>query len=209
MIRRSKWPKEMRETAAGLRASGLTYQEIAEKLGPCKSTIRCWLNEEARQHRMMKSAEYHAANREEVLLRRQQRYELSRAKNIEWRKENKARYLANYANWAKVNRDKLAARNARRRAQKKMATPPWLTAEQYAEIEKYYTEASRLSLETGLRHHVDHLYPLVGRGLFGRHARHVSCGLHVPWNLQVLTASENCSKGCANPDPETPLAARA
>lgn len=46
-----------------------------------------------------------------------------------------------------------------------------------------YQDARRLSKETGIKHEVDHIWPL-SKG-----------GPHLPWNLQVLTKEENLSKG--------------
>lgn len=54
------------------------------------------------------------------------------------------------------------------------------------EIKAIYKEAKRLTQETGIVHHVDHIVPLKGKDVRG---------LHVPWNMQILTASENCRKG--------------
>ena len=65
------------------------------------------------------------------------------------------------------------------------ATPPWLTPAQKQAIRAVYEEADRLTRETGVPHEVDHIVPLRGK---------VVCGLHVPWNLQVLTARRNRSK---------------
>ncbi len=73
-------------------------------------------------------------------------------------------------------------RDARHYIDKKNATPPWVDL---AEIRKIYAEARSTSLATGIEHHVDHIIPL--------HGRYVR-GLHVPWNLQVLPATENITK---------------
>src|SRR5207342_3718423 len=59
------------------------------------------------------------------------------------------------------------------------------------ECEEFYKEARRLTEETGVNYVVDHYWPINGK---------VSCGLHVPWNLRVITQSENDSKG--NKEPE-------
>ncbi|HEY2010530.1 MAG TPA: hypothetical protein VGH23_16190 [Rhizomicrobium sp.] len=85
--------------------------------------------------------------------------------------------------YAKANRSKVTAHTARYRARKFNATPAWVDLQ---EIGSVYAEASRLTRETGTAHHVDHIVPLRGRNV---------CGLHVPWNLQVIPAVENRRKG--------------
>jgi hypothetical protein len=77
------------------------------------------------------------------------------------------------------------ASNALRRAAKLHATPPWLTKEHKKQIKDRYLEAAKRTQETGIKHHVDHILPLQGETV---------SGLHVPWNLQILTAAENISK---------------
>jgi len=84
------------------------------------------------------------------------------------------------------NPERVRARNAARRASRKRAQPGWLTDENLREIEAIYQMAYRLELETGMKHHVDHIIPLRGK---------IVSGLHVPWNLRVVTASENLKKG--------------
>jgi 5-methylcytosine-specific restriction endonuclease McrA len=63
--------------------------------------------------------------------------------------------------------------------------PPWLTNEHREGMQWFYDEARRLTKETGVSHVVDHIAPLNGA---------TSCGLHVPWNLQVLTDAANKRK---------------
>lgn len=100
--------------------------------------------------------EYWAANREAML-----------AANKEWKNRNQSVYRA-YA--------------VGRKAHVKQATPPWANREA---IRAVYIEADRLTEETGVKHHVDHIVPLKGKTV---------CGLHVAWNLRPLPWRENISK---------------
>jgi hypothetical protein len=89
-------------------------------------------------------------------------------------------------NFRKRHPDKHAARQAKRRADKMQATPSWISAQQKQEISYLYWLAKDLSKISGESYHVDHIIPL---------KNDLVCGLHVPWNLQVLPADLNLSKG--------------
>lgn len=74
---------------------------------------------------------------------------------------------------------------AKRRATKLNATPKWLTKQQLHKIKLIYALRLNLTRKTGITHHVDHIVPL-------NHPE--VCGLHVPWNLRVITEEENVAK---------------
>jgi 5-methylcytosine-specific restriction endonuclease McrA len=75
--------------------------------------------------------------------------------------------------------------NAKRHASKLQRTPHWLNKAELFEIQCIYQYCSALRA-IGLEYEVDHIIPLQGNSV---------SGLHVPWNMQVLTSLENGSKG--------------
>lgn len=87
--------------------------------------------------------------------------------------------------WRKENPDKHNAKAAKYRCALLKAIPKWLTPQDFIAIDEFYSEAQRLTRETGIIHHVDHIIPLQGTNV---------CGLHVPSNLQVISATENLKK---------------
>jgi hypothetical protein len=102
-----------------------------------------------------------------------------RAAWARWRAKDPDRVRELQRAWRVANRPALNAQMARARARRKKAMPRWLTKAQKAEIKALYVNARLLGC------HVDHVAPLNGRGL---------CGLHVPWNLQLLTPHDNKRK---------------
>jgi hypothetical protein len=84
--------------------------------------------------------------------------------------------------WKRANQGKVNANEARRRAAKVNATPPWVDPK---DIMFVYEIAKMFDVT------VDHIYPLRGKN---------SCGLHVPWNLQLMPGVENSAKGNMAPE---------
>lgn len=150
---------------------------------------RRWGREDHQRHkkeRLQKAAQKYQENREAI-----------RAKRKKWAKENAGKVTEQSLKRRQRHGDKIRAKrrqhyrdnkasyvaNARSREKHiKQATPPWADLKA---IEAFYAEAARLTLETGVVHHVDHKYPLRSR---------IMCGLHVETNLQVLPAAVNLKK---------------
>lgn len=118
-----------------------------------------------------------------------ERFEEVRKDNI-FREILKAKNNPEWANlknreWSKRNRPSRNANQARYVYAKLKRTPKWLTDEHFEQIKKFYELSKQKETETGIKHNVDHIIPLRGKTV---------SGLHVPWNLAVIPASENFKK---------------
>jgi hypothetical protein len=135
------------------------------------------------------NAVWYAKNRAKKLADDKSRREKNLQKFLERERasylRNKASALAKNAKWRESNGPRIAAHAAKRRTAKSERTPLWLSVEQHEAILAFYIEAARVSETTGIPHHVDHIVPLRGKTV---------SGLHVPWNLQIISATENLKK---------------
>jgi len=94
--------------------------------------------------------------------------------------------LREYRNaWKRNNVLQLRADTKNRRRKHRQATPKWLTRTQKGEMRALYQIAITMTKTTGEQYVVDHIVPLRSE---------LVCGLHVPWNLRVITQEENLKK---------------
>ena len=147
------------------------------------------------------SIAYYATHKSECAIRSAEWYsknsETAKKAARDWQKANPERYQENKKAWDIANADAIKVKQARWRANnpeyaaayraaKLNATPKWLVREQLLEIQWYYDTAKELQWLSEEPLEVDHIVPLQGDNV---------SGLHVPWNLQILPKSLNCSKG--------------
>jgi hypothetical protein len=130
------------------------------------------------------SSKYYESNREAIRAK-PVNLEKKRQSDKESYARHKEKRLAYIKEWMQNNPEKVVSNNATRRARKRQAYPEWLTKQDKIDIRVKYTMAKWLSLTCFQQYHVDHIVPLKGDSV---------CGLHVPWNLQVLSATENLRK---------------
>lgn len=145
-----------------------------------KHKVRC--NSYKAAHYQANKAHYDAYKAEYVRLNKERVREYHR----QYQKANKEHITRLAKLYNKNHRGKLNAVSARRRVALLKRTPDWLTDADWVCIEDFYILAKALSEATGDNYHVDHIIPLQGE---------LVSGLHVPSNLQILTAFENLSKG--------------
>ena len=153
------------------------------KVKPCtefhkNSCNKDGLNYQCKQCRKEGCASYFASLPEELKAARNE------AKK-KWAEKNKDHINAYAMQYAKDNRAIRCALQQKRSASQKRRTPPWLTEEDFLRIRCYYQVAAMRNKETDTVWHVDHIIPMQGKNV---------SGLHVPWNLQIIPASENLRK---------------
>lgn len=170
----------------------------------CRKSISASYYETNKERKKAYGRKYYSENSEKVIrsvkIRKNKHPSKIVKSNKNWYLNNKDKVLkvrkkyydhntdkvkGQHRKWSQANKYKLRSYGMKRNALKIKATPKWLTKEHYEQIKTFYKKAMEMTISTGIPHEVDHIVPL--RGLSVR-------GLHVPWNLQVLTKSENSSK---------------
>lgn len=137
-----------------------------------------WIKDNERRKELPKSEASKAAGRRYY----EKNKDLVKAKAFARPVEDKRRYKSKF----KIENPTLykVLVNVRRRRHRQ-ATPAWLTQEQRDAIKQLYIQAQKLTELTGVRYEVDHIIPISHDDV---------CGLHVPWNLQVIPKEENLKK---------------
>lgn len=147
--------------------------------GACVECVReDWAVENARRSQLPKSEAARAAGRRYY----QKNKELVKAAAQSRPEEVKRQYRKV---WAQKNPETVQASSNAWKRRARQAMPKWLSSQHKAQIRALYLAARRLTKDTGVKHVVDHIIPL---------RSDVVCGLHAPWNLQILTHIDNCVK---------------
>ena len=170
-----KRSENLRRKVLAMVELGLAYAEIREMEGVSITTIRRW-----------RFPEYHQKAIEAHLAWKEANPEKMAAAQKNWRKnhpekarvKDKRHYHRKYARYP----HKFHQRSAKYRNAKRKLTFPMTEIERMM-CDNYYEMARELTKTTGVKHHVDHIWP-ISKG-----------GPHLPWNLRVITAQENWSKG--------------
>jgi len=132
------------------------------------------LRSDCRQCKALKAKQYKVLNPDKI-----------RETKRKWKRANPDKVAASKRRYIEKNPDKQAAQRKTRKCAELKRTPPWLTEQHKKEIRVVYRKAKEEQQATGVEYHVDHIVPLRGKTV---------CGLHVPWNLQVIPAKENIKK---------------
>lgn len=127
----------------------------------------------------LKCIEYRAKNPEKVRSNRRKYDTIRRAVR---KAASPKRMLRPKKEYMLFNLPLLAEQASRYRAIKKQAFPAWANKE---DLKSIYEGAAALTKKSGVMYHVDHVIPLQHK---------LVCGLHVAFNLQIITMTENVRK---------------
>lgn len=191
------------KTRAEAKATGAKYYFTGE---PCKhghiaprktkgACVEC-LKAEWQAAAETRAEYFREYNRnEEVKDRKHTWYQKNREQVIQAAATRPPAQLREYRNaWKENNKVQVRADTKARRRKHRNATPKWLSRKQKSEIRQLYQIAITMTQTTGEQYVVDHIVPLRGEEV---------CGLHVPWNLRVITQDENLKKSNKLVDPST------
>lgn len=138
---------------------------------------------ENREDRLEYAKKYRKENKESIKIYSDRYYkenaEQIRQKAIDYHWKNRDKRLENLRSWKSQNKNRCSYLEYKRKCRKMKAMPSWLNEEQLNEIKEIYEQRKD-------GEHVDHIIPLKNEKV---------CGLHVPWNLRIISAKENMRKG--------------
>ena len=147
--------------------------------GSCIECVReDWDRDNARRSKKPKSEASKAAGRRYY----EKNKDLVKARANARPKNEVSQYKRKYK---EANPDLYKALTSVRKRRHRNATPKWITTSHKLAMRQLYLQAMELTKLTGERYVVDHIVPLISD---------VVCGLHVPWNLRVITQEENLRK---------------
>ena len=135
------------------------------------------VTEEAKTRRKAQKRAYYAANRERELARTAAWCAANPERSAEIKREWRERNPEADRKYYERNKERSYAQRDAYRRRCKEAMPKWVDRRAILNV---YKEAKRLGLS------VDHIVPLHNPTV---------CGLHVPWNLQLLPLEDNIRKG--------------
>jgi hypothetical protein len=136
-----------------------SYDGRASCCKPCKNSLTKEYYSENREQHNEWTRNYYLQNKEEISEKFRKRY----SEDPSYRKQRLVQFYI-------------------REERTRTATPNWVKK---SDLLPFYEESQRLTEQTGILHHVDHIIPI---------KHDLVCGLNCPSNLQIITAEENLRK---------------